>query len=414
MKSISHADWLHAPGTRAVVDALAKARAGASRFVGGCVRNAVMGLPVDDIDLATQLTPDEVTKAAEAARLAAIPTGIEHGTITIVSAHKPYEVTTLRRDVETDGRRAVVAFTEDWAEDAMRRDFRLNALYADPDGTVHDPTGGGVEDAKAGRVIFIGDAEARIREDYLRILRFFRFNAWYGKGPLDVAGLDACVRLAGGLSGLSVERIWKETKKLYAARDPRIALGAMEETGVRKLALPELSRIERALSLIGVECDLLIPFDEMTRIAAGLADVAAARAIAKRLKVSNEERDRLLAALGAEPRIVSFMSAREMRRAVYRLGHQTFDDRARLAWAEVGQGKTAAHWRALLEMAKTWPRPKLPLTGDEVIAAGAPAGPQVGAVLREVEAWWIDADFPDDKLAVVERLKAVVQGWAGS
>ncbi len=178
MMSIAHAAWLKAPATRALIDALEAARPGGNRFVGGCVRNALMGLPADDVDIATQLTPDETMAAARAAGLEPIPTGIEHGTVTIISAHTPFEVTTLRRDVETDGRRAVVAFTEDWAEDAMRRDFRLNALYAAPDGAVFDPTGGGVDDAKAGRVIFIGDADERIREDYLRILRFFRFNAW--------------------------------------------------------------------------------------------------------------------------------------------------------------------------------------------------------------------------------------------
>ncbi|MBL8551441.1 MAG: CCA tRNA nucleotidyltransferase [Hyphomonadaceae bacterium] len=412
MISIAHADWLKASATRAVIGALEAARPGGNRFVGGCVRNAVMGRAADDIDIATQLTPDEATKAAEAAGFVAVPTGVEHGTVTIVAAHTPFEVTTLRRDVETDGRRAVVAFTEDWAEDAMRRDFRLNALYAAPDGSVFDPTGGGIDDAKAGRVIFIGDADERIREDYLRILRFFRFNAWYGRGALDAAGLDACARMLAGLDGLSVERVWKETKKLLAAEDPRAALEAMEATGARGKALPELARGDRLLRLIGLETDYFLAHDAVRRLAAGVADQAAAAALAKRLKLANEERDRLIDALGAQERIVSFLSPREMRRAVYRAGLQAFEDRAMIAWAESGSAGAASQWRALLEMARTWPRPKFPLTGDEVMAAGAAAGPKVGAVLREVEAWWVDADFPDDKLAIVERLKAVVQGMA--
>ena len=393
-----------------MIAALEAARPGASRFVGGCVRNALMGRDVDDIDIATQLTPDSVTQAAQKAGLAAHPTGIEHGTITIVSHHKPYEVTTLRRDVTTDGRRATVAFTESWEEDAQRRDFRLNALYADASGAVFDPTGGGVDDAKAGRVIFVGDAETRIREDYLRILRFFRFNAWYGQGELNAVALAACAKLKAGLDGLSAERVWKETKKLLAATDPSAAWSAMEQSGVRAQALPELTRGARLLALMAVENELFLQPDALTRIAAALPDVAQARVLAQRLKASNEERERLVAAMGDEPRLVSFMSMREVRRALYRLGAQAFIDRAKLAWAETGESKSAPQWLALLNMAQTWVRPVMPLTGEEVMAAGVPIGPKIGRVLREVEDWWIDADFTDDKLSIVERLKAVAQG----
>ena len=191
MSKLGAPDWLTSKTTRKVLDALEAERPGAARFVGGCVRNTLMGRPVDDIDIATQLLPEAVIEALELANIRAIPTGIEHGTITAVCDSVPYEITTLRRDVETDGRRAVVAFTEDWHEDAMRRDFRLNALYADPNGKVHDPVGGGLEDAALGRVIFIGNGDERLREDYLRILRFFRFNAWYGAG-IDAQGLAAC------------------------------------------------------------------------------------------------------------------------------------------------------------------------------------------------------------------------------
>jgi poly(A) polymerase len=406
---ITHAPWLKAKETQALITALDAARPNGSRFVGGCVRNTLMGHEVDDIDIATQLTPDEVTEVSTKAGFAAHPTGIEHGTVTVVVNGKPFEVTTLRRDVTTDGRRATVAFTDKWEEDAARRDFRMNALYADGQGQVFDPTGGGLDDARNGRVIFIGDAHTRIREDYLRILRFFRFNAWYARGPIDPHGLNACADLIAGLDLLSVERVWKEVKKLLAAPDPRAAWEGMTAIEARARALPELDNEARLDALISLEADLMLASDAMTRVAAALKDQAAARTFARRLKLSNEERDRLVAALGDDEKITSYMSLREMRRAIYRIGNSAFRDRVMLAWASAGNTK-AQQWRALIAHAQMWKPPKLPLTGDEVMAAGVPAGPKVGEVLREVEAWWIDADFPDDKLSIIERLKAVAQG----
>ncbi|MGE0531420.1 MAG: CCA tRNA nucleotidyltransferase [Hyphomonadaceae bacterium] len=407
--AITHAAWLKAPETQKLLAALEAARAGGSRFVGGCVRNTLLGAPVDDLDIATQLTPQEVIAVATKAGFAAHPTGIEHGTVTVVVDHHPFEITTLRRDVTTDGRRATVAFTESWEEDAQRRDFRMNALYADAQGQIHDPTGGGLDDARAGRVIFIGDAATRIKEDYLRILRFFRFNAWYARTPLDPHGLDACADLVAGLDTLSVERIWKEVKKLLGAPDPRAAWEGMSAIEVRARALPEMNNTPRLRALMDLEADLMLPVDAMTRVAAALEDQESAKALSRRLKLSNEERDRLVAALGDDVKITSYMSLREMRRAIYKLGNEAFGDRVLLAWASAG-GEKAQQWRALTAHAKMWKPPKLPLTGDEVMAAGVPAGPKVGVIMREVEDWWIDADFPDDKLSVIERLKAVAQG----
>jgi poly(A) polymerase len=406
-----NAAWFKAKETQALLAALDSARAGSARFVGGCVRNTLMGAPVDDLDIATQLTPDQVIAVCQQANFAAHPTGIEHGTITVVVDHKPFEVTTLRRDVSTDGRRATVAFTESWEEDAQRRDFRMNALYADAQGKVHDPTGGGLDDARAGRVIFIGDASTRIREDYLRILRFFRFNAWYARTPIDPAGLHACAELVAGLDTLSVERVWKEVKKMLGAPDPRAAWEGMKAIEVRARALPEMSNETRLDALCTLEADLMLPIDAMTRIAASLSDQQSAKAMAVRLKLSNEERDRLVAALGDDVKITSYMSLREMRRAIYRIGNEAFRDRVMLAWASAGVEKAQA-WRALVAHAQMWKPPKMPLTGDEVMAAGVAAGPKVGAVMREVEEWWIDADFPDDKLSLIERLKAVAQGMS--
>ena len=410
--SIPVQPWMRAAETKAVLAALeAVGGADSARFVGGCVRNAIRGEPVLDIDIATTLTPDRVTTALADASLKAVPTGIEHGTVTAVAGGKPFEITTLRRDVETDGRHAIVAFTDDWAEDAARRDFRLNALYADADGRLYDPTGEGVADARAGRVVFVGDAAMRIAEDALRILRFFRFFAWYGAGEPDAAGLAACAELAGRVDDLSGERIAQELLKLLAAEDPRAAMRLMAKAGVLAHVLPEAAELARFERLVAIETEQLFPCDPELRLAALLPDEpAAAATLAARLKLSNALRDRLAAALDAQPPIHSWMSPKEARRTVYRLGAKAFCDRVMLAWAGSERNAAAIQWRALIPMAESWPIPALPLTGEEVKAAGVPEGPLVGQVLREVEAWWIDNDFIDDKLSLVERLKAVVQG----
>lgn len=398
--------------TRAVMDALeARGYAGCARFVGGAIRNSLLNQPVDDIDIATTLTPDQVTEALEAAGLKALPTGVDHGTVTAISAGRPYEITTLRRDVTTDGRRAAVAFTQNWEEDAVRRDFRLNALYADAEGRIYDPTGEGVADARAGRIVFVGDAMTRIREDYLRILRFFRFQAWYGRGEADPTALAACKALKGMLSGRAAERTQKELLKLLAAPDPRAALRLMAATSVLSAVLPQVKALTRFENLVTIETDQLFELDAELRLASLLPDDAkVAQDTAERLRLSNSLKDRLIAAAGREPRIVSWMSPRETRRAVYRLGVRTFTDRVRLAWAASDRPAAGTQWRSLLPLAETWTPPAFPLTGEEVIAAGVPKGPLVGQVMREVEDWWVDLDFIDDKLAAVERLKAVVQG----
>ena len=412
--SIGTPGWMRLDKTQAVMAALETAGGeGCARFVGGCVRNTLTGHPVADIDIATVLEPPAVIAALQAAGLKAVPTGVDHGTVTAVSGGKPYEITTLRRDVETDGRRAVVAFTTDWAEDAQRRDFRLNALYADARGAVFDPTGEGVADARAGRIVFVGDAETRILEDALRILRFFRFVAHYGKGEPDAVALAACEKLRERLAGLSAERVSSELLKLLGADDPRPTVRLMAATGILPLVLPLAQGVGRFEGLVAIETEQMFTCDAELRLAALLPDdPAAGTETARALRLSNALRDRLIAALGSEPRIVSWLSPRETRRTVYRLGAATFCDRVMLAWAASPRPAAGVQWRALLPMAHSWPKPTLPLTGDEVVAAGVPRGPMVGQVLREVEDWWIDQDFIDDKLSVVERLKAVAQGMA--
>jgi poly(A) polymerase len=391
-----------ASATRAVMAALRAAGGGeAARFVGGCVRDALLGRAVGDIDIATALTPPEVTAAIERAGLRAVPTGIEHGTVTAIAEHRPFEITTLRRDVETDGRRAVVAFTTDWAEDAARRDFRLNALYADPEGRLFDPVGGGVEDALAGRIVFVGDAETRIREDYLRVLRFFRFFAWYGRAGPDPTALAACARLKDGVAGLSGERISKEFLKLLAAPDPRPAVRLMAETGVLAVVAPaacDLGRFERMVAIAP---------DPELRLAALLPDdPAAAAALATRLRLSNAQRDRLVSALTRDEAFRPGIAPAEARALLYATGAPTFVDRAKLGWA--GDGDDG--WVGLVEVAEGWTRPKFPLGGADAKAAGLAPGPALGQALREVERWWIEQDFRPDRETLLARLKARAGG----
>ena len=411
-ETIGQRPWMTKPQTAAVMDALEAAGGpDCARFVGGCVRNAVIGKPINDVDIATTLTPEQVTRALEAAGIRAVPTGVEHGTVTAVADHQPFEVTTLRRDVETDGRRAVVAFTTDWMEDAMRRDFTLNSLYARRDGTIFDPTGHGVADAKAGRIVFVGEAEQRLREDHLRSLRFFRFLAWYGKGEPDAQALAAITALKDQVAKLAAERISAELLKLLAAARGSSAVRLMAETGVLGVVLPGELNLARLDGLVAIETEQLFETDAVLRLAALLPDdQIAAGKLAERLRLSNAERDRIVAALAPTPAFKSWMSPREIRRAVYRLGAQAFRDRAKLAWAASNRTAVTPQWRGMIALGEGWSPPAFPLTGDDVIKAGAPKGPVVGQVLREVEEWWIDHDFLDDPMSAVEKLKSVVQG----
>lgn len=388
------ADWLSAAPTVQVIAALEAARPGSARFVGGCVRNTIMGRAVDDIDIATQLEPDATLAALKAAGIRAIPTGIEHGTITAIVDHQPFEITSLRRDVETDGRRAVVAFTEDWAEDAMRRDFRLNALYAAPDGEIFDPVGGGYADALAGHVIFIGDADARLREDYLRILRFFRFNAWYGAG-FDADGLAACSRQRDGLEKIARERIWKELHKLLLAPQPRLAVEAMGESGVLDRVLPShngaaaLHDLELTEQLTGVQPDAVLRLMALLpRTAAAVQDTQQA------LRLSNQDAERLtMWAADNLPEPVG-MKSKELRATLYWHGKQAVVDRAMLAGADV---------RDLLAAVRMWRRPEFPINGDDALAAGL-EGREIGQALSRVARIWVNSDFELEREALLPLL----------
>ncbi|MGQ0674838.1 MAG: CCA tRNA nucleotidyltransferase [Rhodospirillales bacterium] len=401
--------WMTAPATLAVLKAL-KAGGAEVRFVGGCVRDALLGRAVKDIDLGTTETPDVVLRRLKDAGIHAVPTGIEHGTVTAVAEHRPFEVTTLRRDISTDGRRAVVAFTADWREDASRRDFSFNAMSCAPDGTLYDYFGGR-EDLRAGRVRFVGDAEMRIREDVMRLLRFFRFNAHYGKGAPDAEGLDACRRLAPLLPTLSGERLQQETLRLLEAPDPAPILRLMREAGVLAAYLAEAGRLDRLAALIGIEAAAKPGADPVRRLAALIGGgKAAALAVAERLRLSNDARDRL--ALLADPPVAltpALMGA-DRRRAFNRLGDAGRRDALLMAWAEAASNgalprSAADSWAAFLADALAWRRRELPIKGRDALALGVKPGPKVGELIAAVEAWWEAGDFKAGREECLAELK---------
>jgi len=388
--------------TRAVILALS-ANGKPARFVGGCVRDALLGRPVKDIDIATPEQPDEVMRLLEAAGIRAIPTGIAHGTVTAVTGAAHFEITSLRRDVETFGRHARVVFTDDWDADAARRDFTMNALFCDPDGTLYDPTGGRA-DLDAGRVRFVGDPLARIEEDVLRLLRFFRFHGWYGKGAPDAAALDACRALAPGLAGLSAERVWSELHRLLAAPDPAAVLRLMADNAILPHVLAEADRIPRLAALTALEDRLGLAPDPLRRLAAAISSDGDG-ALAKRLRLSRADGKRLGALAAPDIRPDPAAARAERREALYRLGADMFRDLVLIGWADrVGDD---AGWRALWALPETDPVAKFPLSGRDALAAGVPKGRRVGALLAEVEAWWIEGGFSAGRTACLARLKGL-------
>jgi poly(A) polymerase len=393
--SIRRAPWFSETATRRVMAALEAACPSGSRFVGGCVRNTLLGEPVTDIDIATQLEPDETIAALEAAGIRAILTGYEHGTITAIANSEPFEITTLRRDVETDGRRAVVAFTKDWAEDAARRDFRMNALYADMQGDVHDPTGGGLEDLEARKIIFIGEPDMRLREDHLRNLRFFRFSAWYA-GGIDPDGLVACARLKDGLQQIAAERIWKEFLRLMEAPSPYAAVEAMDGAGVLAQILPETEGIERLNGAARIEAWAGLKLSGFERFLCLLQpDRDTVKAVALRLRMSRLEQDRLAEFAKNARKLSADLAGHDLKAVLYTMGRMTARDAIIWRWA----GDQDGRWASILETAESWERPVFPVTGGDLIKQGVQPGPAMGERLRELEARWIANGFSMDGLA---------------
>jgi poly(A) polymerase len=397
--------------------ALLNADGGEGRVVGGAVRNSLMGLDVADIDLATTLLPEVVVERAKAAGIKAVPTGIAHGTVTLVIGGKPFEVTTLRKDVETDGRHAAVAFSADWQTDAERRDLTINALYAGADGAVIDLVGG-LADIDTRTIRFIGEAATRIAEDHLRILRFFRFFAYYGTGRPDAAGLRACAAARATLASLSAERVWSETKKLLAAPDPGRALLWMRQVSVLNDILPETEKwgIDAIPALIATEQALGWTPDPLLRLASIVPpDAERLAKLAERLRLSKAEAARL-AAWATAPAIDDGMSEAAFDRLLYRHGPEGLTPRLKLALA-VARGKAegdfaemsrSARIGKLLERAKGWKKPAFPISGADALKAGIAAGPRVGEVLADIERQWIDGNFVMDRATLLARLRDLV------
>jgi poly(A) polymerase len=371
-----------------------------ARVVGGAVRNTLIGAPPGDVDIATTALPREVVRRVEAAGFKAVPTGIEHGTITVVAGGRPFEVTTLREDIETFGRHAKVAFGRDWRRDAERRDFTMNALSASRDGTIHDYVGG-LADIAARRVRFIGEAARRIAEDYLRILRFFRFHAAYGRGAPDPEGLAACIAARAGLEQLSRERVRMELIKLLLAEHVVPTLAVMTEAGLLEQVLGGVPLLASFANMIKLEHALALAADPVRRLGAlAVSVVEDAERLRERLRLANAEHERLTSMADAWWRISSAASEHEGRVLLYRLGPERFTDRVLVAWTRAPEGAADAHWRALATLPARWGAPSFPLKAAHFIERGVPRGPRLGAALAAAEEAWIAADFPLDQAAL--------------
>ncbi|MBP2548852.1 poly(A) polymerase [Neorhizobium galegae] len=413
---LADAGWLSAAPVQRVFSLL-NADGGEGRVVGGAVRNALMGMAISDLDFATTLLPQVVMERAKAAGIKAVPTGIAHGTVTLVIDGQPFEVTTLRRDIATDGRHAEVAFGTDWQADAMRRDFTINALYVTQQGQVIDLING-LADIDSRTLRFIGDAATRIAEDYLRVLRFFRFFAIYGSGRPDAEGLRAVAKAKDRLGGLSAERVWAEMKKLLSAPDPSRALLWMRTTGVLGAVLPESEKwgIDAIHGLVAAEQSLGWEPDALLRLAAIIPpDAVRLKALAARWRLSNAEAQRLVN-WGQSPVPSVELAETALDRLLYRNGKDGLLMRLKLALASARHAAQsndadmvkAARWSALLKRAEKFSKPKFPLNGADAMALGVPAGPRIGKLLQELETLWVDGNFAMDRAALAARLKETI------
>jgi len=395
--------WMSRKEVQQIFEALPE---GSVRFVGGCVRNALLGEPVRDVDLACQLEPAEVQSTLKAAGVKTVPTGIEHGTVTAVVDGKPFEITSLRKDIETDGRRAVVSFTKDWAEDAQRRDFTINALYADAEGNIYDPTERGLVDIKTRMLHFVGDADARVQEDYLRILRFFRFLAWYGgKAKVDAEALKACRENRQGLKKISAERIWTEFKRLLEAPDPARALRIMLTNDILDMLFPEASNVEGLEKIIALENREGLSPDPLLRLMAMSArDEFAMAGLCKRLKTSKAERSRLLGWAGDRTSFDPSGEDRDKKIAIFHAGQNIAHDRFVIRAAGEENPGIASRWMGLRKFSQNWDIPEFPLKGRDLKVAGLKDGPEMGKKLAALKALWVRSGFTADKARLMQAL----------
>jgi poly(A) polymerase len=389
-----------------------------ARFVGGCVRDAVLNRPIHDIDIATPNPPEKVMELLAKQHIKALPTGITHGTVTALCGNRSFEITTLRRDVKTDGRHAHVAYTKSWREDAARRDFTINTLSADLDGRIWDPFNG-LADLGSRHVRFVGDPETRIAEDILRILRFFRFHATFGLGAPDWPGLIGCRKKAHRLVELSSERIAAELMKLLAATDPSPVVTLMKADGFFKDILPEVEFPDRLKVLIWLESRALIrPHispDPIRRLACLLPpDAKAAQKACRRLHFSNEQTTRVKAIAHGWTSVHDDLDEKTTRRLLHWSGADLFRDHVLVAWSDqrrikdVVSSALTARWTGLLDRADTWTPVQFPLRGQDALDLGVPAGPLVGSLLAQVESWWEDLDYHPDHRSCLKRLESLL------
>ena len=392
------APWLSSGPTSRVLELL-NSGGEEARVVGGAVRNALLDVPIVDVDVATTALPEEVVRRAKEAGIKSVPTGIEHGTVTLVVDGRPFEITTLREDTETFGRKAKVSFGRDWVDDARRRDFTINALSVGADGVVHDYVGG-LDDIARRRVRFIGEAKARIEEDFLRILRFFRIHAAFGAGEVDREGYLACVSARAGLSMLSAERMRMEILKLLVADGAVSAVTAMTDGGLLQMVFAGVTYTGTFAAMIAAERMLGLKADATRRLAAlGVAVTEDARRLAMRLRLSNSEA-KALDSMGHRWWRLAGMDEARARRRLYRLGEASYRDRLLLAWARAGHGADPAPWVALARLPQRFTPPKFPLKAADFIARGVAEGPALGHVLTLAEDAWLAADFPLEPAAL--------------
>jgi poly(A) polymerase len=396
---LADAPWLKSGPTSRVL-ALLNGGGEEARVVGGAVRNALLGLAVADIDIATTALPEEVIRRADAAGIKSVPTGIEHGTVTLVLDKHPFEVTTLREDTENFGRKAKVAFGRDWVRDAERRDFTINGLSVDAAGRVHDYVGG-LADITERRVRFIGNPAERIAEDYLRILRFFRIHAAYGAGEPDRAGYLACIGGRAGLSGLSAERVRMEMLKLMTASGAAGSVVAMADGGLLQQIIGGVAYVGSLAAMIELERKLGLPSDAMRRLGALTVAVAEdARRVAARLRLSNAEA-KALDAMADGWWYLASMDEAAAKRLLYRVGADAYRDRLMLAWARARDGE-GGDWRQMADLPQRWSAPRFPLKAADFIARGIAEGPALGHVLGIAEDAWLAAGFPLQAGAVAD------------
>jgi len=406
-RSLAETPWLSTTAVQSVFAALEQDGAEA-RIVGGAVRDALLGVPVADIDFATTATPDIVSAQSKAAGFKVVPTGIEHGTLTVLAHGNKYEVTTLRQDIETDGRRAIVRFGRDWIADARRRDFTVNALSIDAKGTLYDPLGG-YEDMLAGRIRFVGEPGKRIAEDRLRILRFFRFHAQYGKGDPDGEGLAAAIRARGALRDLSAERIGQEMRRIAVARGALKTVATMQDSGILPIVLGGVGYIGalRRLQEFEISVDMT-PAVALRLAAIGCRVEEDVLRLAGRMRLANATRDRMRKAITAINKIGPRPQQKAARRALYRLGEEGYRDGLALAYAWSQAPDDSAPLRELYALPDEWSVPSFPLGGRDVLGGTSLRGPSVGALLREIEDWWIENDFVADEPALRHRLRQLI------